>query len=476
MLKKMLVFFIIINLQFVFAQNIRISQIDNSDLLLNQKIKLYLSVTDSNGKPIQSCTKEMFNIYESVDGSNFKMTEGIIDFIPKGNENEGINFLLLIDNSGSMYDDMNGMPTKDPDKMRITHVKKAIKQFLSSINKPQDKVGIASYNSYYTLYSKPVSDKALIKDYLEAIQKPTGDEAWTEIYSSLYLAIDEFNQIDGRKVIVILTDGENMPYYTNTKKEHRIFKDKVFDYKEPITKAEQEGLSIFAINFGRQGERKDKNLNQIASRTGGVVFDAYSEDELNRVYFVINDLILNEYIMTYRATMDPGDKKIVKVEYNYKNKDFSGSRYYFSSMIFGMPLKDFNPLILLVFLLALLALFLLSLIKFKNLNKNATLEVIATQVGRVGTQVVTLSDNKTIIGSSKDANMTIAGNSFVKSNHATIQFDKTEKQYTIVADGDLTVNNKPVKKRNLEDGDVINVGGTTIVFDGGDITKLKKKK
>jgi hypothetical protein len=38
-----------------------------------------------------------------------------------------------------------------------------------------------------------------------------------------------------------------------------------------------------------------------------------------------------------------------------------------------------------------------------------------------------------------------------------------------VASGDLTVNNRPVKARKLEAGDVIDVGGATIVFDDGEV-------
>jgi pSer/pThr/pTyr-binding forkhead associated (FHA) protein len=35
----------------------------------------------------------------------------------------------------------------------------------------------------------------------------------------------------------------------------------------------------------------------------------------------------------------------------------------------------------------------------------------------------------------------------------------------VVGTGDILVNNQPVKTRTLETGDVIDVGGTTIVFD-----------
>lgn len=63
----------------------------------------------------------------------------------------------------------------------------------------------------------------------------------------------------------------------------------------------------------------------------------------------------------------------------------------------------------------------------------------------------------------------------MKENHATIIYDKAKDNYTVMAQGDLTVNNKVVKTKILESGDVISAGGTTIVFDKGK-TKLRKKK
>ncbi len=70
-----------------------------------------------------------------------------------------------------------------------------------------------------------------------------------------------------------------------------------------------------------------------------------------------------------------------------------------------------------------------------------------------------------MIGGSPSANLTIAGAPQIQEQHATILFDPKDKSYTIVGGGDITVNNQPVKTRKLESGDVIDVGGATIVFE-----------
>ncbi len=477
MLKKIIVLlYIIFSLCIIFPDSVRISQIDNSKLLFNQNVDLYVSITNDEGNPIKNLKKEMFSIYESSDGVDFKKIDEITDFNNEANYEQGINFLILIDNSGSMYQDMYGRNTNNESIMRITYVKNAVKKFLESININKDKVGLAVYNSYYTSYSKPTNDLAVINEQMGQIDKPKGEEGWTEIYSSLYLAINEFSTVKGRKAILILSDGENMPYYQYTKKEHKIFGKEIFSHKKTILEGQKEGISIFAINFGQPGDKKDANLREIARETGGATFNAYNEKELNSVYSKISNQILNEYLISYKATMFPSDKKFVKVNLNNNNKQYNATRFYFSSTLFGEPMKEFNPLLFLLFLLALIFLWLLSLLKFEKVNTPASLEVLSTQVGRPVTKVLTLDKGKTIIGSSENSDMTIVGAPTMKKNHATIQFDNKRNAYTIVADGDLTVNNRATKSRVLESGDVISAGGSTIVFDEGMMTRMKKKK
>jgi len=78
-----------------------------------------------------------------------------------------------------------------------------------------------------------------------------------------------------------------------------------------------------------------------------------------------------------------------------------------------------------------------------------------------------LGSAKTVIGGSRQADLTIAGAPGVREQHATVLYDPKTRSYTIV--GEVTVNNRPVKTRRLEAGDVIDVGGATIVFDDGEV-------
>ena len=449
-----------------FGYNVRLSQIDASRLLLGQTVRLYVSVTDDLGVPVEGIGAESFTIFESPDGQNFEKIEGLTEFKPGAASAEGITFLLLIDNSGSMYDTLEGRPTEDTARRRITHAKTAVRTFLGSMTSPKDTAGLASYNTSYTLLAAASGDKGQVAGFLDEIQQPDSEQAYTELYAALTLAVRDFQGLGGRKTIVILSDGENYPYLQHSGNPHPVFGDKIYDYNEPIRDCQEEGISVYAVNFAAE---KDPNLEAVALETGGTVFDARSQEELARVYQSIHEQVAGEYLIGYRATMAPAEKKYVRVQVQENGQSQQAARFYFSSTVFGLPLDRVGALLIVPFVLAFIALWLITLLKFEKKRGPATLEVLKTRVGRAQTRMMPLGTTKTVIGGSRSADLTIAGNPGIKERHATVLYDAKKKAYTVVGSGDLTVNNRPVKTKLLEPGDVIDVGGATIVFDDGEV-------
>lgn len=451
-----------------FGYNVRLSQIDASRLLLGQTVRLYVSVTDDLGVPVEGIGAESFTIFESPDGQNFEKIEGLTEFKPGAASAEGITFLLLIDNSGSMYDTLEGRPTEDTARRRITHAKTAVRTFLGSMTSPKDTVGLASYNTSYTLLAAASGDKGQVAGFLDEIQQPDSEQAYTELYAALTLAVRDFQGLGGRKAIVILSDGENYPYLQHSGNPHPVFGNKIYDYTEPVRDCQEEGISVYAVNFAAE---KDPNLEAVALETGGTVFDARSQEELARVYQSIHEQVAGEYLIGYRATMAPAEKKYVRVlaQVQENGQPQQATRFYFSSTVFGLPLDRVGALLIVPFVLAFIALWLISLLKFEKKRGPATLEVLKTRVGRAQTRMLPLGTAKTVIGGSRSADLTIAGNPGIKERHATVVYDAKKKAYTVVGSGNLTVNNRPVKTKVLEPGDVIDVGGATIVFDDGEV-------
>ena len=447
-----------------FALTISLAQIDASRLLATQNVRVYLSVTNTQGLPVEGLEQGAFSIAESSDGKTFQQIPLISSFTPNAGAVTGITFLLLIDDSGSMYDMMDGRTTTDPTLTRIAHAKDAVRTLVASMTSPGDRVGLAYFNTSYHLLSRPTADRDKIAGLLDGIQRPSTDQAYTELYASLTLAAREFASIPGRKAIIVLSDGENYPFVQHAGRPHPVFGNRLFSYSEPVTANQEEGNTIYAVNFGI-GSVPDRNLKDIALQTGGKIFDARDRDELASVYDAIHRQVAGEYLLTYRATLTPAEKKYVRASISSSDGESSVTRFYFASTLFGLPMRALTIFLLIPFVMAGLLLWVLTLLRLERKNGPARLEVLQTQVGHPVTRVVPLTSAKTVIGGSPKADLTIVGAPRVREQHATIIFDPKNKSYTVVGTGDILVNNQPAKSRTLESGDVIDVGGATIVFD-----------
>lgn len=448
------------------AQSLNISQIDSSSLLLSQEVDLYLSVNDAQGEPVPGLNKDHFEVFESADGQKYAPVPALVNVAEKPNKEQGIHILLLIDNSGSMYDTLSGAPTENPAEMRITYAKRAIREFINRSFNPRDVVSLASFNTNLTLHSEALKDPSALEGLLETISRPEDEQAYTELYHSLDDSVRQMAGYRGRKVVVVLSDGENYPYYEHARAAHPEYGTELKEPQEVVRSYQMEGITLYAIHFGIE---RDRNLGDMALETGGNVYDARNEEELATVYQDIKRKIENEYRLTYQATMIPTDRKFVKVEFQRGSQAGETERYYYAGTLFGIPMQPYPFLILLLLAAAILAWLLLLVLRYRKLQKNAALEVL--QAGyrtKVSSTTIPLTQEKTVIGGGERADLTISGLPSLKPEHATIMHDEKSNAYTLVGEGNITVNNRRISgSRKLRDGDVVNIEGTTIVFDSG---------
>lgn len=434
------------------AQNVTITQIDSSRLLSMQTVRLFLDIALPPGQG--SVTSGKFAVSESSDGKTYTDVN-VRSLTRSANKDEGISFYFLLDNSGSMWDDLSGKPTEILENTRIAHAKKALKEFVSALS-AQDRAGLSVFNTNYHVVREISSDASGISGLIDGIEKPSRDEAYTELYGSIQRSLTDFGETGRRKVLLILSDGENFPF--------DIQKSTV-TAQDGIDEANKEGITCYAVNFGNV---KDPGLPQVAALSGGMVFDARNSEELLGIYNSIRANILDEYALTYTASMLPGDKRYVRVTYPLADGFSESVRYYYSGTVLGSNTQAPQWYYVLFFIIPLFILLFFILFKLEKETTEAGIQLLYG-AKNMHTKAFTLTGQQTIIGGAATADITLSGNPALKGNAATIVFDKTKKRYSITADSDLTVNNKPVTTRILEPGDVINMSGTVVVFD--DVTK-----
>jgi len=450
-----------------FSDTVRISQIDNSRLLLNQRVNVYVSVTDRDGDPVPNLTEDNFTLYEMGEQRQIQSFQRGV------NINQGIKLLLVVDNSGSMYWDASGKERNSSDSKlwRITYAKEAVSSLLNNIKNPMDRVGLITFNVRVESKIHLTNDKGEIAKILQSISRPAEEEAYTELYETLYQSVDELRTYGGRKVIILLSDGQDFPLKDNPHFPRR------HGIEQAIQFAQQEGISVFTIGLSARADRE--NLKRIAEETGGAYFWVFDPAQLRNLYNLIRQQILQEYLISYKATMMPAEKKPVQVVYTAKDARTEAERFYFSGTLFGLGSKSLDWRIFIAIPAGCALLWVLSLLKFEQKKALPSLSVHTSAGKRTQVHQLPVTKMKAgiTIGTSASSDVTISGDPKIKETQAKIAVK--DGIYTISSKGPVTVNNRQVTTKVLRSGDLIKLGDTRLVFDTGvvkaEVKKAKKK-
>jgi Ca-activated chloride channel family protein len=418
------------------AQTVFITQVDSGDLLAVQRNRLYACFLDKAGRPVENPDPADLSVLESSDGSSFLEADEL-RVLSGSNKTQGIAFLFLMDNSGSMYDTADGRTATGPKDTRYYAARQAVARAL------------------------------------DEIARPSLQEAYTELYASLVAAGGDLRDVKGRKALVVLSDGVNYPYLQYAKAPSPEYGRSVFTGDEALEAALRDGVTIFAVNFG--SDPKDTRLADIAVKSGGESFDAKDEAELSAIYQTIREKILAESLVEYRAKMQGGDKRYVKLEYKSSGAHAVSTRYYYTGTVFGKAYRNAPQWMLLALPLAILAWLALSLLKFEKPSLSANLALLYAPGVGMRTKMFNVGD-RTVIGADATADITIAGDSKLEKSPVTIVKDKTTGLFTIMSDEAILVNNRRVTRKGLESGDVINFNGTIAVFDDAEPAKGSGRK
>jgi Ca-activated chloride channel family protein len=164
----------------------QVTEPDKSQKTNRTLVSVPVSVSDREGHYISDLRKEDFTLYQ--DGIEQK-----ISFFAK--YDEPLNIALLLDTSVS---------TKDT----LEKIKDAAKDFIELLN-PNDQCLIATFDSQVNILNSFTSNQQTLKSSLDKVQSATQDG--TVIYRVVeQIAQKSFNNIKGRKVIVLLSDGKDL--------------------------------------------------------------------------------------------------------------------------------------------------------------------------------------------------------------------------------------------------------------------------
>jgi len=202
--------------------------------------------------------------------------------IPLKQAKEGVNVVLVIDDSGSMQ-------ATDYTPTRLEAAKRSAAILVRNLD-PKDNVGIVVFESGATTaaYLTPYKDKALEK--LRAIEPREGK---TAIGDGLALAIDMATSIPNKKkVIILLSDGVNNAGVVSPDEAVQFAKTKNIQVNT-VGMGSKEPVVLGYDFFGRPqyAELDEATLRSIATETGGRYYKSVDDETLDEIYSGISQNI-----------------------------------------------------------------------------------------------------------------------------------------------------------------------------------------
>jgi Ca-activated chloride channel homolog len=244
-------------------------------------VNVFVTVTDPHGSPVAGLKKENFVVQE--DGQ--EQTISVFDkesALP-------LSIALAIDTSLSTRHDL---PLEQASAKRFAH----------AILRPVDALSVFGFSEAVSQSIPYTPDLKRIDEGIDHIRLG----AATALFDAVYLASRSLDRRQGRKVMVLITDGGDTI--------SRI------DYKQAVRAAEEAEAIVYSIiivpiesSAGREtgGEHA---LIQLSDDTGGKYYYATSTGDLDEAFHKISDELRTQYLLAYYPSQRTSFSEFRRIE------------------------------------------------------------------------------------------------------------------------------------------------------------------
>jgi VWFA-related protein len=286
----------------------------------NRTVAVYATVTNAAGRLVPDLARERFQVLDN--GKRQELTLF-------ANETQPITIAILLDRSGSM-------------KSNFELVEQAAEAFVRSMY-PVDKARVGSFANRIQLDPQDfTSDQGALLDILRSDLQADGP---TPLWNAVNVGITSLLHQEGRRVILVFTDGVDMPMN---------FANNNSSLKSVMKRAEEENVMVYAIGLsgdqsggrgmggrtpmGRSGggmgpggrggfpmpglgargmpfeAGPDPGLKDLAGATGGGYFELTSTVDMVRTFTRVADELHRQYALGFTPTVLDGKMHDLQVK------------------------------------------------------------------------------------------------------------------------------------------------------------------
>jgi Ca-activated chloride channel family protein len=249
-------------------------------------VNVYATVRDRRGDFVTDLTRADFSVRE--DGVEQAITHFAVD-------NIALNVVMVVDASHSMAD-----------RNKIDTARKAAERFVETLQFPRDRAMVIAISSRPELVQEWTSDLGEVTASLRGLKA----HGTTALYDSILLGVEELRGLEGRRVIILLSDGMDRPGSLVT-----------FEYA--LDAARRAGVMVYSIGLGQRlwgkydllGRRTAENiLRTLAGETGGAAFFATRPGQLKNAYRQVAEELEHQYGLGYVSLNEMRDGRWRRID------------------------------------------------------------------------------------------------------------------------------------------------------------------
>ena len=262
-------------------------------------VPIPVSVFDSTGRAVTNLKLEDFQL--AIDGKAAEISDIFRSESP-------VRLAMLFDNSSSV------------NIAREFEKKAAIKFFRRVIRPEKDLAALYSVATGSRLEQPLTKNPDLLIQAIEYFPEPSGA---TALLDGIIKAANYLKDVEGRRVIVIVSDGDDT------------ISDSTFE--ETVRAVQAANCQVYIVkttdfeNFKRTGQRggnanirqlsAERRMQEIALQTGGAVYSPIDEKELDQSFNQISAALSQTYILNYYPEDLPKNSEFRNIALKIKGRD-----------------------------------------------------------------------------------------------------------------------------------------------------------
>jgi Ca-activated chloride channel family protein len=231
-------------------------------------VSIFATVTDSDNRLVLDLTREDFEVLDNDAPQVVTLFE---------NEARPISVVLMLDTSASMT-------------ANLKLLREAAEQFLIRLM-PGDKAKVGAFNDKIEMSGHFTGDRDELISEVRGLDYGNA----TRLFDAAAMSLDELAGIEGRRVLVILSDGED----TSSR----------VGLRSVMERARDEEVMVYSIGLSSEyfdgqrvvRSRPDGGLRRLAEETGGGYFELKKTAELAPTFTRVAQELHSQYVLGFVA-------------------------------------------------------------------------------------------------------------------------------------------------------------------------------